>query len=331
MNSTATTLPRWIRGMAAATLGIFCSCLALPALAQNFPAKPITLVVPTTPGSSTDIVGRTAAQKAAAVLGVPIVIENRPGASTLLASSQVARAAPDGYTLLLTSSAMSSALALGRTPQISLNQLAAITVLADAPLALVVRNGVPSGSVAEFVAYAKGLPNKVNLGLNGLGTSSHLTAVKFSMDAGFKVAEIPYPGMAQVMQDLMAGRVDMTFDTLTSALGSAKAGRAKLMAITSSERSPAAPDVPTLKQAGYPTLVYAPWWGIAAPAGTPDSILRVLEKAFIEAGQDPEVRERLSSAGTNPVFKTSSEAAVVLRQDLSYWTEIIRSAGIKIQ
>ncbi len=306
-------------------------CSTVHAQAQPYPVRPITLVVPTPPGNSTDIVGRTAAQQASIALGVPFVIENRPGASTLLASSWVARAPADGYTLLLISSAMTGALALGRVPQISLDQLAPITTIANAPLALLVRSTAPSGSVAEFVSYAKSAPDKVNLGTNGVGTSSHLTAVKFSMDAGFPVTDIPYPGIGQVIQELMAGRVDMTFDTLTSALGHVKSGRVKLMAVTSKERSAASPETPTLRELGYPDVVYTPWWGIAAPAGTPETILRQLEKAFVDAGQNVQVRERLIAAGTNPLFSPRSEATATMKDDLAYWTTIIRKAGIKVQ
>ncbi len=301
------------------------------AQSQAWPAKPISLIVPFTAGGAADGISRAVAQKSGPVLGTTVVVENRAGAATLVGSEYVARSAPDGYTLLVISSALPSTLALRKTAQVNLGQFAPITVMAEAPLALAVRSGIPVNSVAELVAYAKGLPSKLSVATNGVGTTSHLMAAKFGIEGGFGITDVPYQGSAQAWQDVIAGRVDIYFDALQSVLPHTRAGRAKLMAVTSAERSPASPETPTMREAGYPALVNSPWWGIAAPIGTPEAVLRQLEKVFVDAGSSEEVRARLVAFGGRPVFNSRAEASAMLKRDFDFWTSVVDTAGIKVQ
>lgn len=308
---------------------------ALPAagLAQQkaWPDRSISVIVPFTPGGAGDGVTRAVVERAAASLGVPIVVENRPGGGTLVGSESASRATPDGYTLLMISSALPSTLALRRTASLRLEQFQPITVMAEAPLALVVRTDLPIHSVQDLVRYAKAQPQKITAATNGVGTTTHLMAVKLSLEAGFGLTDVPYPGSAQAWQDLIGGRVDMYFDAMQSVLPRAQAGQARLLAITAAQRSAAAPETPTFKEAGFPALVNSPWWGIAAPTGTPDAVLQRLEKVLLEAGQAPEVRSRLVSYGANPVFNNRGEALAYLRRDMAFWTSIVEAANIHVQ
>ena len=235
------------------------------------------------------------------------------------------------YGVLVISSALPSTLALRKTAQVQLTQFAPITVMAEAPLALAAKSGLPATSVAELVSYAKTQASGLSVATNGVGTTSHLMAAKFGIDGGFRITDVPYQGSAQAWQDLIAGRVDIYFDALQSVLPHTKAGRARLMAVTSSERSPAAPETPTMREAGYPGLVNSPWWGIAAPAGTPESVLRQLERVFVDAGRSDDVRARLTAVGGRPVFNSRSEASAMLKRDFEFWTGVVDTAGIKVQ
>lgn len=310
--------------------------LALPAgrvLAQAaaWPSRSISIIVPFTPGGAGDGVTRAVAQKAAAALGASLVIENRPGGGTLVGSEVAARAAPDGYTLLMISSALPSTLALRRTASLKLEQFTPVTVMAEAPLALVVRPSLPVRSVQELVTYAKAQPNKLTAATNGVGTTTHLMAAKLGIDAGFGVTDVPYPGSAQAWQDLIGGRIDMYFDAMQNVLPHVQAGHARLLATTAAQRGSASPDTPTMKEAGFPALVNSPWWGIAVPAGTPEAIVRRLEKVLVDAGQAPDVRSKLVAFGANPVFNDRTEAAAFLKRDLAFWTSIVETANIRIQ
>lgn len=304
-----------------------------PALSQSYPTKPVKLVVPYPPGGSADILGRAIGQKLADQIGQPVVVENRPGAGTAVGSEFVARSAADGYTLLLgtvSSHAMNPALSgkLGYDP---VKDFSPIVPVATIPFVLVVHPSVPAQSVKEFVEYAKSRPGKVNYSSAGTGTSNHLAGELFNLSAGVGMTHVPYKGSAPALQDLIAGHVQAMFDLVSTALPRVRAGAVKAIAVTSGARVPSLPDVPTLKESGYPDYEVTAWFGLFAPAGTPPEIVDRLNAEAGKAIASAELKEKLGALGMETMQGSPQTFAKLVTSDLDKWQGVVKSAKIQAE
>jgi tripartite-type tricarboxylate transporter receptor subunit TctC len=309
------------------------SLLPLAARADDFPTKAITLVVPFTPGGSIDMLARLISQQAAVRLGQPIVIDNRSGAGGLIAAASVARAEPDGYTLL-----MASAAQVTIPPWInrSLNfdpphDLVPVAHLADTPMVLIVSSASKMQTVTDFIAAARANRGGMNYGSTGVGTISHLVMESLKLAADIDIVHVPYRGAAPALADLHAGQVQAMFTSTASAAPMVASGRFRPLAVTTRSRSLLLPDVPTMAEAGWPTAEVVVWAGIMAPAGTPRVVIRPLERAFVEAAQLPEIRDKLVPFGADPVGGNAKAFAEVLARDLDLWRRVAEASGVKVE
>ena len=305
--------------------------LPLQVFAQ-YPQRAIKMIVPFPPAGATDIVGRIVAQKLTERLGQSVVVENRPGAGGSIGSDMVAKAAPDGYTILMaTSSTHSIGPSLQKLPYDPIKDFAAITHVADIPNVLVVSPKLPVSNVKELVAYAKANPGKLNYASSGVGTIIHLNAELFKMLTGTDIVHVPYKGSALSIPDMAAGNVGMLFDSLASVMPHIKAGNVKPLAVNAQSRSKLLPDVPTLAEAGLPAFDRYTWFGMFAPAGTPPDIVRKLQTETVAALKSPDLRERFDAVGAEPVGSTSEQFVERIRSDGVRWAEVIRKADVKVQ
>jgi tripartite-type tricarboxylate transporter receptor subunit TctC len=287
----------------AATLVL--ASLVTPALAQQFPAKPVRLVVGFSAGGPTDIAARLAAQKLTAALGQQFVVDVRPGAGGTIATDIVAKSAPDGYTLLVPAFAHAVNPSLHRKlPFDTLKDFTPITLFASAANILTVHPSVPARSVKELIALAKAQPGALTFGSAGNGTASHLAGELFNMMAGIRLVHVPYKGSAPASVDLLAGQISAAFPGVAIVLPHARAGRLRALAITSLKRSKAMPELPTMAEAGLPGFEVISWYGLLAPAGTPVDIVQRLNAIMNRSGHDPEALARLASFGAEPVETT---------------------------
>jgi len=282
--------------------GSFCILLTLAAngaLAQVWPSKPVTLMVPFAPGGTTDIVARPFAQALSQEFGQPFVVENRAGAGGTLAAGIAAHAAPDGYTLFVATVAHTMATSLYKQLSYDFEKdFVPITVLASVPNILVVNPSVPAKSVRELIDYARANPGKLSYGSAGNGSTEHLSAELFKSMTGADMVHIPYKGSSPAVTDLLAGRVQLMFDNLASALPNIKAGKVRALAVTTAKRSQFIPELPTLAESGLPGFDLTTWWGVMAPAGTPDAVVERLAGEINRAMGLPDIKERFAAMGS---------------------------------
>ena len=305
--------------------------LALPAAAQQYPTKPVTVVVPFTPGGSSDITARTVAAKLQESLGQSFVIDNKPGANGGLGGKFVATSQPDGYTLFVGSIgvfAINPVLYkdLGYHP---LKDYDLLSVAVRTPNALVTRANFPANNVKEFVEYMKKNPGKVSLASSGTGSSDHLTAALFWQKTGTSGIHVPYKGGSAAHLDLIAGNVDASFQNLGAITQHVKAGKMKLLAVTSEKRDPAVPDVPTLAEAGVPGIEVYSWQAFVAPKGLPQGVKDRLQPALIAAIKHPDVVKRFNDLGFEVVGNSPAEFQAFLNEELARWKQVIDAGGIK--
>jgi len=297
-----------------------------------FPSKQIRFVVPYPPGGPLDTVARLLGQKVGASIRQPVVVDNVPGAGGNIGAGVVARAAPDGYTLLMGAVA-THAINPALYPSIPYNaekDFIAVTQLAATPNVLVLNPGVQAGSVAEFIKLAKSQPGKLNFGSGSTGSAGHLAGELFKSLAGVDMAHIPYKGAAAAMQDLIGGRVDLMFDNLASSLAQVKAGRVKALAVTTAKRSTLAPDLPTIAESGLPGFDISTWFGIFVPAGTPRPVVERLHAEFTRALAAPDVREKMLNLGAEPVGSTPDEFAAYVRAEAAKYAKLVKASGAKV-
>ena len=316
-----------------ATAALIASLVATLACAQTFPSRPIRLIVPFAAGGGNDNVARLVGKRLADSLGQPLVIDNRPGAGGVLGAELAAKAAPDGYTLFLGgvgSHAVNPNLH-ERLPYDPIRDFAPVALLASAPLILVAHPSVPVNTFAEFVAYARSKPGRLNYASNGNGSSSQLAAVMFDSMAGVDMVHVPYKGLSPALTDLLSGQVQVMSSSVVAMLPHIKAGKLKGLAVTGSRRLPAMPYLPTIAESGLPGYEASSWYGILAPAGTRRDIVARLNSELVKALDQPDVRASLLAEGAEPVGGTPEQFAAHIRSEKERLGKLIRDAKIRLE
>ena len=317
---------RW--GRALLLLGFFSSV----SFSQEYPARPVRIIVPSPPGGGTDIVARVLAQHFARSFGQQFFVENKPGAGNMIGIEAVARSAPDGYTLLMTASTLAlNSVLFKKVPYDPVRDFAPITLTATAPNVLLVHPAVPAQSLAEFIALAKAKPGALSYGTPGIGTSPHLSMELLKSMAGIDLQHVPYKGTAAAVTDVIGGQIAATFANALTAKPQVDAGRVRALAITGPRRIEALPGVPPVAEAGVPGYEAMQWYGLLAPAGTPAAVVARLNGEALKALRSAEMKERLAADGAEPLGGSPAEFAALIRRELDKWTRVARAAGIDPQ
>ncbi len=315
--------------------GLKCSaCIALLAAScahgqAPYPAKPIRFIVGFAPGATNDLVARLLGQKLTEQMGQSVVVENRGGANTAIASAQFVRAAPDGYTLMLNSPGHLTNPSLMKLDFDSVNDFAFITQLAESVNIVIVHPSLPARSVKELIAISKPRPGQINYASSGTGTTVHLSAELFQYMTGVKWVHIPYKGGGLALQELIAGQTSLSFLNLPTALPFARAGKLRALGTTGARRAAAAPELPTVAESGVPGFEVTTMYGISAPAKTPRPIIDRLHAEIIRALNSPDLRGKLIEAGADPVGSTPEEYTAFIKTEIAKWAKVINAAGIK--
>lgn len=300
--------------------------------AQAWPSKPIRYIVPFAAGGTTDILARTIAEKLSIALGQPVIVENKPGAGGGVGAAETAKAAPDGYTIMggtISTHAINATL-YSKLPYDPVKDFIPITLIARVPNMLVINNDIPAKNVAELIALMKANPGKWSFASSGNGTSQHLSGELFKGMAGVDMQHIPYKGSPPALTDVMGGQVNMTFDNITTAWVLAKGGKLRALAVTTAQRSPIAPDVPTLAESGLPGYEIGSWQGVFAPAATPPDIVKRLNAEIVKIINMPEVQKKLLDLGAEPVANSSEDFTAFVKTEVVKWGDVVRKSGAKV-
>jgi tripartite-type tricarboxylate transporter receptor subunit TctC len=305
--------------------------LAAPVQAQGFPSKPIRIIVPFPPGAFNDQLARVLSQKLHERWGQPVVVDNRPGGATVIGTELAAKAAPDGYTLLVVSFAFAVNPSLqSRLPYDTLNDFTPVVLAATTPNLLVVNPSVPARSVKELLALARSKPGSLNYATAGNGTSNHLCMELFKSMTGADLVHIPYKGSAPAVADLLGGQVGVMFDNAPNVLQQVKAGKLRALAVSSGKRSPVAPELPTVAEAGVPGFDVEVWFGIVAPAGTPKDVVTSLNVEINRALRLPEVAAGFRDQGVGVVGGSPEQFSAHLRGQISKWAKVVKDTGVHL-
>ncbi len=316
-------------GMRKVFTGIVLALAATAVCAQSYPTRPVRVLVGFPPGGGTDIMARLLTPKLAEILGQQYVVENRPGATTNIASAMVASSAPDGYTLLFTTSALAINKSLYKNLTYDAERdFAPVSVFAESPN-LLVAHASAGASVKELLAQARAKPGAMNYSSAGSGTSQHLAGELFKARTGAQIVHIPYKGTAASLTAVIAGEVHFSFANVPAILGHVKNGRVHALAVLSPRRSELMPDVPTMQEAGVEGVEVPVWYALLAPAATPREIVRTLNEATVRAARSPELKQKLVEQGTEPVGNSSEEFAKMLKEEIVRWAEVVRISGAK--
>ena len=306
---------------------------SLGASAQAYPSKPIRWIVPYTPGGITDNVTRQITQKVQEQTGWNIVVENKPGANSILGADLAAKSPPDGYTFLtvIAAHAANATLYQGKIPYDPVKSFAPVSLAAIAPLIMTANNNVPAKDAKELIAYAKANPNKMSFGSSGIGAAAHLTTELFKQTAGVEMVHIPYKGTAGALQDLMGGNLQILVDTPSALMPHVRGGKIKAIAMFSSKRLAGSSEVPTMAEAGGPAIEAATWVMFLAPAGTPREIVSRLSAEVAKAVASPDIKGRFETLSIEPVGNTPEQAAKFLADEIAKWSKVINTAGVKAE
>ena len=312
---------------------IFVSLGVAPlAYSEPYPSKPIKVIVPFSAGGSMDTLARLFGQKLNRAWGKPVIVDNRPGATGIIGTEAAAKAAPDGHTLIMVASAT-----MAINPNVyqklaydPLKDFVPITLFVDAPILLVAHPSVRANSVKELITLAKQKPAELTFGSAGAGSSQHLAGELFKSMAGVDITHVPYKGSAPAVADLLGGQVALMFDVMPTVIAHVKAGKLKAIAAAGLRRSPLLPGVPTISESGLPGYEARSWYGIAAPAKTSPNIIRALHAEFMKAMRTPEVRERLTSLGLEPVGNTPEAFAALIRSETARFAKLVKASGTRI-
>lgn len=304
--------------------------LAAPAFAQNFPTKPMTIVVPASPGGAIDLAARLIGQKFTEAWGQPVVIENKTGATGVIGTDFVAKAAPDGHVLALVASSHAiNPSMFKKLPFDTLKSFEPVVQTHTVPLVLVVAPDAPFKTMQDVIAFGKKNPGQLSFASSGNGGAPHFSGELFQSMAGLQMQHIPYKGSTLAHPDLMSGRVSIMFDTLAATSAQIKAGKLRALAVTTPKRLPAFPDVPTVAEAGLPGYETSTWGGLLAPAGTPKATVQKLALETTRILALPEVRERMLAAGVEPVGGTPDQFAAFIGSEMVKWGKVAKAAGIE--
>ena len=318
-------LTRWL-GASALSLA------AVAAHAQAYPSKPIRLIVPYPAGGTTDILARITATQLGERLRQPVVVENKGGANGAIGSLEVARAAPDGYTLLMgtvSTHGINSAV-YQSLPYDAVRDFAPVTIVASTPNIIAVHPSVPAKNLGELLALAKAEPGKLNYGSTSRGGSPHMSAELLKMMTGADMVHVPYKGAAPMLTDLMGGQIQVGFDNLPSTINFVRSGKVRAIAVTTAQRWPGAPEIPTVAESGVPGYEVSGWFGLLAPAGTPKTVLNTLQQAVAEAVKQPAVSKQLFDLGAQPVANTPDAFAKQVQAEVDKWRAVVKSTGVKM-
>jgi len=326
----------WERATCSAFRAIACTAVAaafmMPAAApaQQYPVRPVRFIVPFAPGGGSDVVARAIAYKLSETWGQQVVVDNRPGAATILGTDLAAKAPPDGYTLLLASASYSINPSLHKKlPYATLKDHIPVTQTAFQPYVLVVHPSVPARNVKEFLALARAKPGALNYGSPGTGSGGHLAVEHFRLVTRTNMVHVPYRGGAPALTDLIAGQVQFMFPTVLAVAPHIKTGRLRSVAVTSGKRSVALPDLPTIAESGVPGFEAVSWNGVMTPAGVPAAIISKIHRDIVQALQAHDVRDKLSADGAEPVGNTPEEFTRLIRHDVEKWATVTKAAALK--
>ena len=318
--------------------GVLAAMAATPSFAaagadlRDYPSKPIRIIVVLAPGGATDIIARGLAQKLSEGLGQSVIIDNRSGAGGNIGAELAAKAAPDGYTALIVSSTYTINPSLYRQLPFDPNRdLQAVTLIASSPFLLLVHPSVPARNVKELIAVAKTKPKELNYGSGGVGNSGHLAAELFSSLAGVELTHVPYKGAGPALIEAVAGHVQVIFSSIVSGMPFAKSARLRALAITTGKRSAAMPDLPTVAESGVPGYDFSSWYGLLVPAGTPTPVIGKLNAETIKALRQPDLRERLSNEGCEPVGNTPAQFAAHIQSEMARRARIVKASGMRAE
>ena len=315
-----------------ALLSLVCGITATAALAQAYPNKPIKLIVPFAPGGFTDVVARILGQKLSISLGQPFVIENKAGAGSTIGTDFVAKAAPDGYTLVMVSTThVISPAIYAKLPYDPIKSFTPVSKLVDSAYVLMVNPKVPVNSVADYIALAKAQPDKIHYASSGNGSSQHLMGGMFAAMTGSKLIHVPYKGSSGAASDLVAGVVESSFAGVPNAMAQVPAGRLKALAVTTAKRIPQLPDVPTMQEAGVPGYEASVWLGLLAPAGTPKEIVARLNAEIAKVMSAPDTKKELYAAGVESDISSPDALGALMSREMERWGKVIKDAGISMQ
>jgi tripartite-type tricarboxylate transporter receptor subunit TctC len=301
---------------------------AAPVCAQNYPSKPIELVVPFVAGGTTDNMARLMAQRFTERWSQTVIVNNRPGAGSTIGTAAAAKAAPDGHTLLVTTFAFAAAPALQKVSFDPVKDFTAITELSSLPMMLLVHPSVPAKNLKEFIALAKSNPKGLDYASSGPGTSTHLAAEMFNTQAGIRLVHVPYKGNAEVYNALLGGHIKVHFSLVPSGIAHVRAGKLRVLAVTTEKRLPYLPDVPTIAESGFPTYEISSWQGVLAPAGTPPTVIAKINGELVELLKTPAMRERMAREGADPVGSTPQQFAQRVASEVDKWAKVAKAAGL---
>jgi len=310
------------------TVALLMAIAAAASAQQTYPSKPIRIIVPFPPGASNDILGRIMAQKFSETLGVSVLVENRGGASTIIGSEALLKSAPDGYTLMVTSSTHIITPLLMPTPYDAVKDFAPVATIDSSEFLLVVTPSLPVSNLQELIALAKARPGEINYASSAKGSANHLTAAMLALRTGIKLQHVPYKGGGPAVNDLIAGQVQMFFNSPSSMVSYVKAGRLKALAVTGEHRLPALPNVPTLTESGLPNFEVKSWHCILAPLGTPKPIIDKLSGEAAKILAMPDTIDKLVSQGMAPFISTPEQLGALMRSDTIKFGEVIKAANI---
>ena len=319
-------------GFRALAIGLAAALGAGATFAQAFPNKPVRIVVPQTPGGASDALARVIGHKLAERWGQPVVVENKPGAGGNVGTDYVAKSLADGYTLLMSyvgTQAINGSVYKSLTYDPS-KDFAPVATLATVPFALVVNQNFPVKTAPELIAYAKAHPGAVNFGSAGNGSLNHLLGEMVNMNQGVKMVHVPYKGAAGALTDTIGGQIQMTFTSLPSVVGHIRSDKLRAIAVTGSKRSAIFPNLPTFSEAGIAGLELSPWFGLLAPAGTPEPVVRKMNADIAELLRDKDVIEKFAALGADPYVTQPEQFGRILQDDIQKWSQVVKASGARI-
>lgn len=316
------------------TLGLgffFLHYLPLAKAAEIYPVRPIRLIIPYAPGGNADIQGRYVAERLTGALGKQVVIDNRPGANSIIGTDLAVHAPADGYTLLIVASAHAvNPSIVSKLPYDTLKDLQPISLVGSTPLIFVANPGLPANNLKELIALAKSRPGGLNYGSSGNGSPANLAGELFNLMAGVKLVHVPYKGTAAAATDVMSGQIQVGFPSMTSVMPLVKAAKLKAYAITAPKRSALAPELPTMAEAGVPGYEASIWNGLLAPAGTPQAIVKRINQAAVQSLNSPEARKRYAEIGADVLYCSPEEFDAFIRSEMTKWSKVIRDSGMRV-